>query len=42
MQEQMNGQYNRQTAGAYGYEGQAAAGTPKKEDEDYIEFEEIK
>jgi hypothetical protein len=44
MQEQMNGQYNQQqTAGNYGYGQQATTSSAaKKDDEDYIEFEEIK
>jgi hypothetical protein len=43
MQEQMNGQYNQQAAGNYGYSQQATAGSAaKKDDEDYIEFEEVK
>jgi hypothetical protein len=43
MQEQMNGPYNQQAAGNYGYGQQATTGSAaKKDDEDYIEFEEVK
>lgn len=43
MQEKMNAQYGRQTASAYGQQQPAAAKTTAKgDDEDYIEFEEVK
>jgi hypothetical protein len=42
MQEQMNGQYSQQAAGNFGYGQETTTNAAKKDNEDYIEFEEIK
>lgn len=47
MQEQMNGQYRQGGGNSYATQGQQQAGatratTPKGDDEDYIEFEEVR